>query len=93
MFLKVIKEQTAGDPMHEGVLWTNLSQREIARRMLTKGLKVSTFMIKQLLEKHSFGQRKIKKQTTMKNVAERNKQFKKIAKLKTKISKTGEPCY
>ena len=91
MFLKVIKEQTAGDPMHEGVLWTNLSQREIARRMLTKGLKVSTFMIKQLLEKHSFGQRKIKKQTTMKNVAERNKQFKKIAKLKKRYQRRGNP--
>ncbi len=33
VFLKVVKEQMAGDPMREGVFWTNLSQREIARRI------------------------------------------------------------
>ncbi len=91
VFLKVVKEQIAGDPMREGVYWTNLSQREIARRMEEKGVKVSTFVVKQLLKAHSFGQRKIKKQTTMKNVAERNKQFKKITHLKKKYQKQGNP--
>lgn len=91
MFLKVVKEQMAGDPMREGVYWTNLSQREIARRIEEKGMKVSTFVVKQLLKKHSFGKRKIKKQTTMKNVAERNKQFKKIAQLKKRYQRQRNP--
>ncbi len=91
MFLKVVKDQMAGDPMREGVYWTNLSQREIAKRMEGKGVKVSTFVVKQLLKEHSFGQRKIKKQTTMKNVVERNKQFKKIAQLKKKYQRQRNP--
>ena len=91
VFLKVVKEQMAVDPMREGVYWTNLSQREIARRMEEKGVKVSTFVVKQLLKAHSFGQRKIKKQTTMKNVAERDKQFKKITQLKKKYQRHRNP--
>ena len=31
-FLKLLAEFTAGDPMREGVLWTNLSRREITLR-------------------------------------------------------------
>lgn len=32
-FLKLLAEFTAGDPMREGVLWTNLSRCEISRRL------------------------------------------------------------
>ena len=32
-FLRLLAEFTAGDPMREGVLWTNLSRREISRRL------------------------------------------------------------
>ena len=81
-FLNIMKERTAGDPMHEGVYWTNFSQREIAKLMQACGHKISTFVVKQLLKKHSFGQRKVQKRTTMKRVANRNQQFEKIAELK-----------
>ena len=30
---KILGEFTAGDPMREGVLWTNLSLRELSRRL------------------------------------------------------------
>jgi hypothetical protein len=29
-----LQEFTAGDPMREGVLWTNLSLRELSRRLV-----------------------------------------------------------
>jgi uncharacterized membrane protein len=29
-----VQEFTAGDPMREGVLWTNLSLRELSRRLV-----------------------------------------------------------
>ena len=32
-FCTLLGEFTAGDPMREGVLWTNLSRREISRRL------------------------------------------------------------
>ena len=33
----LLQEFTAGDPMREGVLWTNLSLRELSRRLLALG--------------------------------------------------------
>jgi hypothetical protein len=36
-FLSLLAEFTAGDPMREGVLWTNLSGREISRRLAEMG--------------------------------------------------------
>ena len=32
-FCTLLAEFTAGEPMREGVLWTNLSRREISRRL------------------------------------------------------------
>jgi len=40
-FLKLLAEFTAGDPMREGVLWTNLSRREISRRLAEMGTSAS----------------------------------------------------
>ena len=43
-FLDVIEDNTAGDPMQEGVLWTNLSTRIIAQKLEDKhGIRVSSF--------------------------------------------------
>jgi hypothetical protein len=36
-FLSLLAEFTAGDPMREGVLWTNLSRCEISRRLAEMG--------------------------------------------------------
>ena len=37
----LLQEFTAGDPMREGVLWTNLSLRELSRRLLALGAPAS----------------------------------------------------
>ena len=37
----LLHEFTAGDPMREGVLWTNLSLRELSRRLLVLGTPAS----------------------------------------------------
>jgi hypothetical protein len=51
-FLKVLKYYTAGDPMDETVLWTNLHPAQIATLMYTEyGLKVSKTVIRKLLKK------------------------------------------
>ena len=36
-FLKVLQDHTAGDPMRAEVKWTNLSRRQIAKRMSELG--------------------------------------------------------
>lgn len=61
-FLDVIRDHTAGDPMQEKVLWTNLTQREIADRLQTDhGIRVSETVVEQLLKKHKFTRRKAQK--------------------------------
>jgi hypothetical protein len=35
-FLDILKDHTAGDPMQEKVVWTNLTLREIAHRLAEK---------------------------------------------------------
>jgi hypothetical protein len=37
----ILVEFTAGDPMREGVLWTNLSLRELSRRLMAMGTPAS----------------------------------------------------
>lgn len=61
-FLDVVKDNTAGDPMQEKVLWTNLTQREIAERLQAQhGIQVSETVVEQLLKKHDFTRRKAQK--------------------------------
>ncbi len=91
-FLAVLKLHTAGDPMKEEVIWTNLTQREIALRLEEGyGIKVSQTVIKQLLKKHNFRRRKAQKRRTMKQHALRNEQFENIARLRAEYEAAGQP--
>lgn len=81
-FLKVLKFHTAGDPMDETVLWTNLHPAQISTLMYTEyGLKVSKTVIRKLLKKHNYRRRKAQKKRTAQQVAHRNEQFENIARL------------
>ena len=91
-FLDILKDHTAGDPMQTDVVWTNLTQQEIADRLSEKHrIKVSRPVIRQLLKKHNYRMRKAQKKKTMKNTKNRNKQFENIAKLKSEYKSAGEP--
>lgn len=61
VFLRVIDNYTAGDPMNEKVKWTNLTRKEISEIMTEEGVKVSEYVVKQLLKKHGFVRRKASK--------------------------------
>jgi len=91
-FLDVLHDYTAGDPMQEDVLWTDLTMGEIAFRLAEKhGIQVSLTVIRQLLNKHNYGRRKSQKKETMKTVQNRNAQFENIAKLKEEYQTAGNP--
>ena len=51
-FRKVLEDHTAGDPMRLEVRWTNLSPRQIAKRIAELGTPVSRHVVSQLLRKH-----------------------------------------
>jgi len=91
-FLDVLQDYTAGDPMQDDVLWTNLTPTEIADRLAEKhGICVSVTVIRQLLDKHNYHRRKAQKKETMKTVEDRDAQFENIAKLKAEYEAAGNP--
>lgn len=92
MFLNVIKENTAGNPMNDKILWTNLKQEEICLLIEKKyGKRISRTVICQLLEKHNYKRRKLQKDLPLKDVEDRDSQFKNINKFKEEYIKNGNP--
>jgi hypothetical protein len=91
-FRKVLEDHTAGDPMRLEVKWTNLSRRQIAKRIKELGTLVSRHVVSQLLRKNGYGRRKaLKKKTMGPRHPDRNAQFENIARLKKKYLKAGLP--
>jgi Rhodopirellula transposase DDE domain len=91
-FHTVLEDHTAGDPMRLEVKWTNLSRRQIAKRMKDLGTPVSRDVVSQLLKEHGYRRRKASKKKTMgPRHPDRNAQFENIAGLKKKYLKAGSP--
>jgi hypothetical protein len=90
-FLAVLREHTAGDPMREGVKWTNLSRRQISRKLSELGTPAGKNVVSRLLHKQGYRRRKPQKKRTMGQHADRNAQFEKIAKLKEQYLSAGHP--
>ena len=64
--------------MRADVKWTNLSRRQIARRMAELGTPVSKNIVSRLLWNEGFRRRKPQKKRTMGQHADRNAQFENI---------------
>jgi len=91
-FLNVLKYHTAGDPMDEKVLWTNLHPAQIANLMYAEyGLKVSKTVTRKLLKKHNYRRRKAQKKRAAKDVPNRNEQFENIARLIADFEPSDNP--
>jgi hypothetical protein len=86
----LLQEFTGGDPMREGVLWTNLSLRELSRRLLALGTPVSRRTIRRLLRHLQLGCRTARKKKTMGHHPDRNAQFENIARLRREYEAAGE---
>jgi hypothetical protein len=90
-FLEIVRDDTAGDPMKEDVLWTNLAHQEIADQLRGRGMGVSTRVVKQLLKKHKFKRRKARKRLSTGTNPNRDTQFRRIAELRAEYETTGNP--
>lgn len=91
-FLNVLKEHTAGDPMDEKVVWTDLTPDEISKLLeRDHQVKVSESVIKKLLQKHNYRRRKAQKKQTMKSVAHRDEQFRNIQVQVAEFKAQGNP--
>ena len=56
VFLDLLKEHTAGDPMDEKIKWTDLTRSEISILLGEKGFKGN--IVRKLLKKHGYVKRK-----------------------------------
>jgi hypothetical protein len=90
-FLELVRSHTAGDPMREGVLWTNLSLRRLAQQLATRGFRVSVKVVIQLLDKHRLGRRKALKKRSLKHHPQQDRQFQIIAHYRSLYERSGDP--
>jgi len=91
VFLAVLKNNTAGDPMNEHPKWTHLSRAQIIKAMVKQGIKVSRNIVKNLLKKHKFVKRKMQKKQSTGRHKDRNEQFLNIADLREQYEAQGNP--
>lgn len=77
--------------MRADVKWTNLSRRQIARRMAERGTPVSKNIVSRLLWNEGYRRRKPQKKRTMGQHTDRNAQFENIAQLKQQSLDAGQP--
>jgi hypothetical protein len=91
VFLKVIDDHIAGDPMDAKIRWTNLSHKKIASKMKIEGINISVTVVKKLLKKHGFTKRKAFKNLSIGSSKNRNEQFEKITQLKEQYLLDGNP--
>ncbi len=91
VFLSILKEHTAGDPMDDKVKWTNLTRAEIAALLAAKGSKVSRNIVAKLLKKHGYVKRKALKKKAAGGHVNRNAQFERIAELRALYAAGGNP--
>lgn len=89
-FVEVIVDHTAGDPTDD-VIWTHLTQQEIADRLEQSGTPVSTAVVRQLLKDFNFSKRQAQKKRSMGHHPDRNAQFEYIAQLKQEYLEAGNP--
>jgi hypothetical protein len=77
--------------MNEEIKWTNLTRKAISATFRERGYEVSEYIVDQLLRKHRFVKRKMRKTQTVKEAAHRNEQFEQIQRRREEYTEQGNP--
>ena len=91
LFLKVLRDHTAGDPMDDKVQWTDLSNKEIRARISKEGIDINKNVVAKLLKQHGYSKCRMVKSKAIGSSENRNEQFENIAKLKNEYTETRQP--
>lgn len=89
----IFENRTAGDPMRVDVMWTDLKLRQISDALGSLGTPLSPPVIKQWLDDHDIGKRKIVKVIPGGETPDRNDQFEYIAQLREIYGQGGNPVF
>jgi hypothetical protein len=90
-FREVLRRYTAGDPMREEVIWTNLTKTEIAERLAKTSTPVSVNIVTQLLADAEYRRRQLRKTLAMGSAPRRNDQFERIGALLDEYENSPNP--
>lgn len=91
IFLEIAAIRTAGDPMRDDIVWTDLSAELIVECLQMKGYTVSVYIVNQLLKNNKYVKRTAVKSLEPKVVEDRDAQFKKIEMLVKEYVSEGNP--
>jgi len=87
----VISDHMAGDPMQDHVIWTDLTQEQIAKELAQLGTPISPATVQNLLDECEFSKRKAQRRQSMGLTPQRNEQFERIAELKAEYLDSSNP--
>ena len=90
-FEEAIKMLTANGSKFSGIQLVLDFDKELGEDVESKSMNITPHVVKQLLKKHGFVERKMQKAVTMKDCKDRNEQFEKIHELKEEYSKSENP--
>lgn len=90
-FHAVLADHTAGSPVQEEIVWTDLTRVDIARHMAARGSKVGTRVVAQLLKRDGFRKRKPLRMRRMADHPDREAQFEIVAGLKRTYLESDDP--
>ena len=87
----IIEPRTAGLPQDEDVIRVSMSVPQITREMSKVGCDVSEYIVRQILDKMGFRHRSFIKDLPMKDVKDRDTQFRNIAGIREAATAVGLP--
>jgi hypothetical protein len=90
-FHAVLENHTAGSPVRQEVIWTDMTPKEIQADLMEKDLHVSLDTVRQLLEDHGYRRRQMLKYLDMGRHEDRDAQFLNIARIKQEYLESGDP--
>jgi len=89
----VVNEYEAGLPDDDQVKWVGLHPGQICKKLLAKGIEISRYLSKGLLDYLGYKKRRYSKEQTQGSPVNRNEQFEKIEALKAGFISQGQPVF
>jgi Rhodopirellula transposase DDE domain len=87
----MIKDRTAGDPMREAVVWTDLTPREISDSLRAQAVCVGPRIVRRILDRLGFARRQMAKVLPGGDSPHRDAQFRHLAHLIQQFLEAGNP--
>jgi Rhodopirellula transposase DDE domain len=91
VFLTVIEDHIAGDPMNNKIRWISLSRAEVSAKMKELGMNVSRNIVRKLMKKQRLVKRKIQRKRPIGKSTVREEQFNNIMAEKEKFMQSDNP--